>query len=145
MREIVDRPIDGRIKLYVIWRMLQLRREKASLCTAGRYVALEASGSKKDHLCAFARKSPQAAILVVVPRLVAGLVGESDGPPIGPEVWGDTSLQIPQQCRGGSFRNILTGEEIDGSSVFADASSPGRLSIATVLGSFPVAVLQRID
>ena len=83
-------------------------------------------------------------MLVAVPRLVAGLIGHTDRPPVGPEIWSDTEILLPAQARGTQFRNLFTGETVD----VLSTDEPGggcRLPVATVLSQFPVAVLEHVD
>ena len=76
-RELVDTWHDGRVKAYVTWRLLHLRRERSETFSRGRYAALEASGTRAEHLVAFARDD----VVVVAPRLVRRLFERLDGPP----------------------------------------------------------------
>jgi (1->4)-alpha-D-glucan 1-alpha-D-glucosylmutase len=84
-------------------------------------------------------------VLVVVPRLVAGLLGESDRPPIGGEIWSDAEILLPHQARGASFRNIFTGETLECSLDSSEAEAPCRLPVSAILRTFPVAVLLRLN
>lgn len=86
---------DGRIKLYLTYRTLNFRREHEEPFARGRYLPLEASGMKRDHVCAFTRPVGEEVALVVVPRLVVRLVGGDMRPPLGAEVWGQTRLLLP--------------------------------------------------
>jgi (1->4)-alpha-D-glucan 1-alpha-D-glucosylmutase len=144
-RELIEHRVDGGIKLYVIWKLLGLRRNHVGLLTTGRYIPLDATGAKQEHLCAFARKTPQCKVLIVVPRLISGLVGGSASPPVGADVWLDTELLLPEQARGARFRNIFTGEPVDVSATLGEPGTPCRLAVASVLRTFPVAVLERVD
>ena len=142
-RELVASPRDGRIKLFVIWRMLNFRRQHPGLLTSGRYLPLDATGPRSEHVCAFVRKTPQSALVVVVPRLIGKLCGEAGGPPLGRDRWGDTFVSLPTQLQSASFRNLFTGEIVGPSQ--PGFSEAGRWSIGDVLATFPVAVLERID
>ena len=129
---------DGRIKLYLIYQALNFRRAHGDLFTHGAYLPLEAAGAKREHVCAFARCFRDEAVLVVAPRLVVRLADGVERPPLGPEVWGKTQLLLPAALAGRSYRNVFTGEVLapgdhDG--------TPGPL-LASVLGRFPVALLQ---
>ena len=135
-RELVETRIDGSIKLYVIWKCLSLRRDHAGFFATARYIPLEARGAGKENLCIFARKTPQKKVLVAVPRLVAGLIGETDRPPVGPDIWSDTEIVLPAQARGTRFRNIFTGETVN----VLSADEPGgacRLPVAAALQPVP--------
>jgi (1->4)-alpha-D-glucan 1-alpha-D-glucosylmutase len=144
-RELVKERVDGTIKLYVIWKTLGVRRDRPGFFASGRYVPIETRGAAKDYLCAFGRKTAQDALIVVVPRLVAGLIGDANGPPFGAETWTDTEILLPQQARGARFRNIFTGETLEAGDSAQDQSAAIGLRIGSVLNTFPVAVLQRID
>jgi (1->4)-alpha-D-glucan 1-alpha-D-glucosylmutase len=142
-RELAANPRDGRLKLYVIWRLLNFRRRHPGLLTGGRYLPLDASGSKAEHVCAFVRKCAESALVIVVPRLVAGLCGEAGAPPFGRERWSDTFVTLPTQLQSATFRNLFTGEiAAPGEPGFSEA---GRWPIGDVLANFPVAALERVD
>src|SRR5439155_26565220 len=64
---------DGRIKLWVTRAVLRFRAEHPDLFARGSYVPLEVSGSRRDHIVAFARRRGRRWSVTVVPRLVAGL------------------------------------------------------------------------
>src|SRR5262249_13882198 len=98
---------DGRIKTYLVSRTLEFRRTHPDLFTAGSYLPVESTGAKRDHVCAFARTLDDSAMIVVVPRLGAGLARETEQPPIGPDVWGQTSLLLPSHLAGRSYGNIF--------------------------------------
>jgi (1->4)-alpha-D-glucan 1-alpha-D-glucosylmutase len=143
--ELIENRLDGGIKLYTIWKTLDVRRAHPGFFSNGRYIPIETKGEAKDHVCAFGRKTQQDAVIVVVPRLVAGLLGESDGPPIGTDVWSDTEILLPHQARNARFRNVFTGEVLECKLDSTDQGAPCRLAVSTILAAFPVAVLVRLD
>jgi (1->4)-alpha-D-glucan 1-alpha-D-glucosylmutase len=131
---------DGRIKTYLIYQALRFRRAHEELFAHGAYLPLEATGARRDHVCAFARVAGDttAVAIVVVPRLVARLAGWTERPPLGAEVWGQTRLLLPAPLAGRSYENTLTGEVLAPESY---QGTPGP-SLASVLGRFPVALLR---
>lgn len=139
--ELVEQCRDGRIKLYITWKTLGLRRDYAMLFSEGRYVPLEAVGDKRDHVCAFARQFEEQEILVVASRLVAGLCNGQESAPMGGEVWGDTLLALPESNPGQRFRNLFTGETL----TVEEQEGTIVLSLASICGHFPVALLQALD
>ncbi|KJS11580.1 MAG: malto-oligosyltrehalose synthase [Desulfotomaculum sp. BICA1-6] len=115
-RELLESWRDGRVKLFLAYRALQFRRNRADLFTHGEYVPVEASGPGAGHVCAFARRSGTSWALVAVPRMTA-LLGtgyrEPDTNPLslhpGETMWGNTFLLLPGDAPG-LWRNLLTQE-----------------------------------
>ncbi len=138
-RELLDSRQDGRIKFYVTMTGLRYRAAHIPLFQEGDYVPLEATGASKDRLCSFARISGDLAVVAVAPRLVAGLMGDRVGPPVGKGVWEDTRIPVPSWRAGSRYRNILTGEELTTTS----AEDRQMLMVGEVLAHFPVALLER--
>jgi (1->4)-alpha-D-glucan 1-alpha-D-glucosylmutase len=128
---------DGRIKLYVIYQTLNFRRTHEELFARGDYVSLEAIGSRRDHVCAFARVSGGQVLVSIVPRLVVRLADGAERVPVGAEVWGNTRLLLPPPLVGRRFVNLFTGEGLAPASP-EDASGP---LLGAILGRFPVALL----
>lgn len=139
--ELVTSRTDGRIKLFVIRQVLNFRRECPDLFSNGQYLPVELSGNRREHVCAFCRKSADAAMIVVAPRLVAGLSGLSSQPPLGPGTWDDTQLVLPKGMMGRRFANLFTSDVLTAS---GDADGP-TLPVADALMSFPVAVLSGLS
>ncbi|MBI3029671.1 MAG: malto-oligosyltrehalose synthase [Candidatus Rokubacteria bacterium] len=135
-RQLTETKEDGRIKLYLIHRILTYRREHPRLFLDGDYVPLEAAGPRRDHLCAFARRTDTETVLAVAPRSLARLSPE--GPPLGEPVWGETSLIVPA-APAKPYRNLLTGESVE---VFQREGRPA-LALPAVFRNFPVALLEQ--
>jgi (1->4)-alpha-D-glucan 1-alpha-D-glucosylmutase len=123
---------DGRIKLYTLWQSLALRTRWPELLEQGDYLPLKVSGEHAAHVCAYARRHGERAIIVVVPLLPVRLLGDNRVLPLGNEVWADTMLELPDALAGAGWRNLLSGES---------HSAGGQLAIGEVLASFPVALL----
>ncbi len=124
---------DGRVKLYVTYRALNVRQSQPDLFRDGDYQPLPVKGQRQAHICAFARRWEDAWTLTVVPRCLTGLV-PPDHPPVGRQVWADDFLQLPPDAPE-RWRNVFTGE---------DLPVPGQtrvFAIGDILGTFPVALL----
>jgi len=93
---------DGRIKMFITLCGLRLRRQYPSLFLDGDYVPLETKGKKAKHAVAWLRRFDGNTLLVVAPRIVTGLPTEN--------TWEDTSLILPEELSGQSFRNAITGD-----------------------------------
>lgn len=129
----------GSIKLYVTASALTFRREHRTLFLEGDYLPLEASGSAKEHLCAFARSHEDQWVMVAVPRIVTGLM-VSDEFPIGQGAWGGNALSLPTPAPA-QWINVLTRENVE-----ALALAQARaLPLAAIFRSFPVAMLHGIS
>ncbi len=139
--DLVASSRDGRIKMYTLQRALRFRRDRLAFFGEADYAPVAARGAKKRHVCAFQRQHDDDAILVVVPRLVVGLTGGEERPPLGGEVWQDTQLMLPEDEQGRTYRNLFTGEAL---TVTANGDG-ASLALVDVLGRFPVALLERVD
>ena len=117
---------DGREKLFLIRCVLALRQQHPHLFAKGEYLPLLASGERSDHVCAFARALGDVRIVVAVPRFLAKL-GANNAPDNAPAL-ADAALAIPT----GSYRNVFTGERLDGAE---------QVSAADLFRLFPVALL----
>ncbi len=136
LRELLQKPDDGRIKLFVIARTLQHRRLHPALFREGSHVPLIAAGKHAERVCSFARVLAGTAAITVAPRRVLELAGKPGDPPVGKEIWEDTRLALPGSLAGRPFRNVLTGE-----SICPEESAGAWLEVGAVLGRFPVALL----
>jgi (1->4)-alpha-D-glucan 1-alpha-D-glucosylmutase len=99
---------DGRIKLFLIRTLLQLRRMHPVLFSSGGYESLAASGQHADKCLAFHRSISEAGMVVIVPRLTRSL----GFPPVG-DCWQDTVLNLPEATAGG-WRDVFTGMDVAG-------------------------------
>src|SRR5690606_4764673 len=94
LEALAARPEDPRLKLWVTSRALRYRRRMAALFARGGYDNIVAEGSRADHVVAFARRSGKRHVVVAVARWYARLMAHG-APPLGRDVWGDTSLAVP--------------------------------------------------
>jgi maltooligosyltrehalose synthase len=108
MRDLMQNMHDGRVKMYVIWRALELRNCNAELFREGEYVPLQVSGEHARHIVAFARRNETRSVIVAVPRLTAKLLKNEERLPCSSELWKDTSVQLPA-ATANSWHNVLTG------------------------------------
>jgi len=138
LKRLLDETETGQVKLYLIWRVLNFRREHRDLFDHGEYVPLIAVGTKKEHVCAFARRFKGEEVIAIAPRLVLRLANGLEKPPIGKEIWEQTFLPVPAGKGGPTFRNILSGETVA-------VSDPAKgIAVAEALKLFPVALLERV-
>lgn len=127
---------DGCVKLFLISRLLNYRKNYPQLFQQGDYLPLQTSGTKSENICAFLRRRGKAWVLIAVPRFMAGLTGGNKAP-VGEKVWGSDCFALTRKMPS-TWKNILTHEMIGATNV------KGRmvLPVASVLRRFPVAVLE---
>lgn len=136
--ELLENPQDGRIKLFVTHRTLGFRRAHDRLFSDGCYLPVMARGTKREHICGFIRALDNEAVLVVVPRLVVGLTGGKESPPLGSEIWEDSWLSLPREQKGKGYRDLFTGELVR----IGERHGSYGLPLAELLNKFPVALLE---
>ncbi len=114
---ILERMDDGLPKLWLVQRVLHLRRERRELFgPEADYKPLAATGSKADHVIAFTRGED---VIAIAQRHTLTLGGD----------WQDTSISLPE----GAWQNILAKKQLSG----------GSQKMADLLQDFPVALLVR--
>ncbi|PLS67347.1 MAG: malto-oligosyltrehalose synthase, partial [Cyanobacteria bacterium M5B4] len=69
-REVLDDWQDGRVKLFLVAKLLQLRQAQPNLFRYGGYTPLYAEGSHAAHVVAFQRHHLATHITVIAPRLI---------------------------------------------------------------------------
>jgi (1->4)-alpha-D-glucan 1-alpha-D-glucosylmutase len=140
--ELVAAWPDQRIKLFTIWRSLQLRKERPELAR-GDYLPLECEGPRKAHLIAFARVDNGSWTVCVVPRLTAEAwrgkaatlrKGEF---PIA-DWWRETYVLLPAEAPQ-QWRHAFGGGQLAATN--SSVSNGARFEAAELFRRFPVAVL----
>jgi (1->4)-alpha-D-glucan 1-alpha-D-glucosylmutase len=140
--EMLARLEDGRCKLLLTWRALQLRRAQPRLFSHGDYRRLRVHGSRAHHLCAFARRYERRAVVVIAPRLYRRLLDDSARLPLGSEVWEDTFIELPANANSRRpLRNVVDGTPLQPQS---EGNMLG-IAAAQALARFPVALLSVDD
>ena len=124
-------PSDERLKLGMVRRLLNIRRDHAALFTKGRYTPIEVRGTHADHVVAFARSVDDAQAIVVAPRLIQGLL--IDNRPL-PD-WADTEVVVPESLSRDSHRLVLEDREL------AIPRVSSALALSRVLTDLPFALL----
>jgi (1->4)-alpha-D-glucan 1-alpha-D-glucosylmutase len=118
---------DGRIKLYVTWRLLQLRRARTATFASGGYRPLRVDAPGPDGVVAFARDD----VIVLAPRLVRARLRP------GSLTLGDAAGRVIAGMPGERFRNVLDGRVLT-------ADDHGGVGLAAAFARLPLAVLARV-
>jgi (1->4)-alpha-D-glucan 1-alpha-D-glucosylmutase len=133
---LVADPHDGQAKLWLTWRLLQLRAQHPELFRDGRYLPLVVTGERQEHAVAFARERGNQVLIVVAARLCSRLCPQPGELPVGAEVWGDTAIDLASVLPPGTgchCIDALTGAPV----VLGD----GPVLLGQVCAGLPVAAL----
>jgi (1->4)-alpha-D-glucan 1-alpha-D-glucosylmutase len=130
-RELPAGLTNGRLKLFVIQRLLNWRRDHRDLFSRGEYVPI---ASTTDHAVAFFRRLDDLWALIAVPRLTVALTAPGTVP-LGAGAWGENTLELPSVVPS-VWTNVLTGERLS-----ADEPGPASMRLAATFRRLPVAVL----
>jgi (1->4)-alpha-D-glucan 1-alpha-D-glucosylmutase len=118
---------DGRLKLQLLSRLLNLRAAQPELFALGAYRPLQIEGHRSGNVLAFAReRANKLAIAVTALHCARVLVGTESLAP-SQEWWGDTVVCL-DAFRGRSARRWLLGK---------DAALPDSLRVADCLSRLP--------
>jgi len=136
--ELLANPNDGRIKMFVIYRALNFRREHAKMFTEGNYIPLEAEGERKNQIIAFGRSDGRRSVIIATGRFFMRLPRISNSFPDA-RVWINTVLPIPNRfgCR---FVDQLSGGVVE-----TKTDGVPRLLMNEVFARMPLAMLVADD
>ncbi len=134
-RELTKNWQDGAIKLFLLAKVLGLRREQSGLFVDGAWLALSATGARKDNVLAYARRREKSWAIAVAPRFLARAKAPGQWDRVR-TFWKSTQVALPSAAPS-TWRNILTGESLQ------CTARQGRqyLPAGAILENFPVALL----
>ncbi|WP_373058167.1 malto-oligosyltrehalose synthase [Zunongwangia sp. H14] len=127
LQKLKKNPSNGKIKFYVLHKLITHRSKNALLFENGNYLPLEISGNLQNKLIAFARKLEGKWSITVAPVLLRPYYEELT-PDV--EMLKESFLRLPENIPG-NFKNIFTAEIYE----------ENKIEINKLLGNFPVAVL----
>jgi (1->4)-alpha-D-glucan 1-alpha-D-glucosylmutase len=122
---------DGRIKLYLTYKLLRFRRAHPELFAESEYIQLQARGEMAQRVCAFARRANGSWVTAIAPRLIGAPVFRG-GVPLA-EFWASGALALPAEAPE-RWRDLISGEQIE-------AGPENLLPLAKVFQYFPVSLL----
>ena len=129
---------DGRLKLQLTRQALNFRGAHGNLFLRGEYLPLESAGAHRHSVVAFARRLENSWALVVTPRLAARLTDGSSFP-LGPSVWGSTTITLPPAAPA-EWKNAFTSGTL---SAFRTRRRKS-LSVGEILLNLPFALLTEV-
>jgi (1->4)-alpha-D-glucan 1-alpha-D-glucosylmutase len=121
---------DGKIKLFLTYKLLQVRKENLALFQQGIYQPLKVSGKFENHVVAFARTYRGEKAIAIAPRFFTDLI-DPGKLPLGEQIWADTAIELPPDMPF-TWRNAVTTQILQ---------SESKLLVAEALKHFPVALL----
>jgi len=124
IKEILSNKQDGRVKLFLISKVLEIRKQYEDLFLRGDYIPLAIEGELNKYVIAFARKYGQAWSITIVPRFTRKFVEEK-------HQWKDVFLILPQEAPQ-QWKNAMTGEGLN---------APGKIAMEGIFNRFPTALL----
>jgi len=128
--ELLERKEDGKIKLFLVHRLLLARRQNQKLFQEGSYLPLHPTGPFQEHIISFARVHETHWALVVAPRFFSTILQKGEEP-LGERFWQNTHIPLPKE--GPKYwHNPITDERLE-----IDAVLP----IGKVLQQFPAGLL----
>jgi (1->4)-alpha-D-glucan 1-alpha-D-glucosylmutase len=134
---------DGRLKQFVIARILALRKTVPHLFSDSEYVPLAASGPQTECIVAFARILPDAAAIVAFCRFNDRHLGDRGGDVLPILQCSETRISIPRQLQD-TFCDVLAGERrVSLGPAIAARELFGRLPIVALVRS-PVAAAMQV-
>jgi len=95
LKEFLNNPEDGKIKLFLIYQLLKLRNREQELFLQGSFSPLPVYGKYKNNIISYLRAYNNKIFITVVPRFCTELV-EINQFPLGAEVWENTFIKIPK-------------------------------------------------
>jgi (1->4)-alpha-D-glucan 1-alpha-D-glucosylmutase len=139
IERMMQRPEDGRIKMYLVERALNFRRAQHELFAAGDYLPLRVAGSRKNHVIAFARTMRNKSIIVATGRFFSRL-GAPDRLPIGRDIWNETFIMMERKMKFCRYRDVFTGEVLK----VTEHKNNSGLPLAEVFSQLPVALMELV-
>jgi (1->4)-alpha-D-glucan 1-alpha-D-glucosylmutase len=124
---------DGRLKQFLIKRVLGLRKEMPALFSEGIYQPLETAGPMAAHVVAFARLQQDSAAIIAYCRYTARFMAADDQRALPFLQCTNTEIHVPAECCG-IYSDALAGRTL---------SLPPTVKANAILDGLPVAVMTR--
>ncbi len=102
VKDLAQNMEDGRIKLFMVERLLHLRNSMSDVFASGVYKPIQIEGAHANNVIAFMREDK---VLVAVGRFFT----EVAEPLVGESTWKDTALKVDLD-KSLEFENVFTGK-----------------------------------
>jgi malto-oligosyltrehalose synthase/4-alpha-glucanotransferase len=130
LKELWKTRQDGRIKLWLVHSLLQLRGAHPEVFSEGAYLPLKTTGKYKQHVFAFARRLGKRWIITAVPLHMADLCRQQDTALENAD-WKDTAILLPEEVPK-DWRHLLDN---------TSGSAGGKLAVKKLFKNIPLAIL----
>lgn len=107
IESLLQWPEDGKLKLFITKKTLQIRKKLEHLFKLGEYLPLNTQGPKQEHVIAFARIFENKAVIVISTRFFTSLLLDSSLM-TPPTLWKNTKVLLSASLRGKTFKNAFT-------------------------------------
>ena len=124
---------DGRLKQFLVKRVLALRKEMPALFSEGIYRPLQTAGPMAAHVFAFARLREDSAAIVAFCRYSARFMAADEQCALPFLQCTNTEIHIPAECSG-IYSDVLQGRTL---------SIQPAMKASAILDVLPVAILTR--
>jgi malto-oligosyltrehalose synthase/4-alpha-glucanotransferase len=121
---------DGRIKLWLIQKLLVERNAEVALFSKGYYQPLQVRGKHRQHVVAFARWYQHTWYVVVVPRFISSLAKQQQRS-VTEIDWGNTYITLPENIPVDGRHLLMPG-----------LPQHHRLNVSDVFEGLPLAILK---
>ncbi len=120
---------NGKIKLYIMNKILNLRKNYSQLFLNGKYTPVRTAGKYKNNIISFLRENSKVKLLVVLPRFTTEITKNYEFPINN--IWANTSILIPKPSKK-IWSNIFFDQTIK--------HTHNKIKIAELLKNFPIGV-----
>lgn len=134
LSHLVDTLEDGRIKLYLISKVLNYRKEHPALFQSGDYSPLVIEGEKANYALGFKRSFDKKQILVVTGRFFFKLCDSEAIQPMGNK-WGNTVIRLSRELEG-DYKDVVSGK--------ITSSINRQLPLQKLFSPLPFALMEKI-
>lgn len=124
IKALKENPTDGKIKLFLVSKVLEIRQKYPDLFLRGEYLPLEIAGEMSKYVIAFGRRAGPLWAIIIVPRFQRQFSQEQ-------HEWKDIFLSLPEDAPS-EWSNVLTQQNL---------SVKKSLSLKAVFHDFPVTLL----
>jgi len=128
IEELYSTKGDGRIKMFLTYRVLKARGDNLHIFEKGTYLPIKTEGKHKDCAIAFARRHENSWAIIIAPRYFSNII-KDDEKPLGGSIWGDTRIILPDGAPS-KWIDVVTGQECNNIG-----------NIGNILGLFSTALL----